>query len=413
MSNIFIFNGDFCEGSSVVKEVLERTGLRLVRDKDLLAAAGKLSGLSEQKLEKAFWAKTSVFNKFTHEKERSLAYMRLAMAEMIAEQGLLLNGYLGHFLPREISHFLKVCLIGDVNFRVSRAAKELGLAEKDALKRIAKLDGERAHWTSILCGTYDPWASSLYDIVIPMDKSSIKEAADLIEEHFNKDAVKPGPASQKKVEDFTLAARAMVALAQEGHNVEVKACDGVVTVTVNKNVLMLSRLEEELKEIISREPGVNIVEVVTGKEFYRADIYRKFDFETPSKVLLVDDEREFVQTLSERLLIREMGSTVVHDGQSALKLIAEDEPDVMVLDLKMPGIDGIEVLRRVKKTRPEVEVIILTGHGSEADQKTCMELGAFAYLQKPVDIDILGNKLREANDKIRKSQKSKKEPIPR
>jgi len=413
MSNIFIFSGDFCEGSSVVKEVLERTGLRLVMDKDLLAAAGKLSGLSEQKLEKAFWAKTSVFNKFTHEKERSLAYMRLAIAELIAEQGLLLNGYLGHFLPQEISHVLKVCLIADVKFRVSRATKELGLAEKDALKQIAKLDGERAHWTSILCETDDPWASSLYDIVIPMDKSSIKEAAGLIEEHFNKDAVKPGPISQKKVEDFTLAARAMVALAQEGHNVEVKACDGVVTVTVNKNVLMLSRLEEELKEIISRDPGVKIVEVVTGKGFYQADIYRKFDFETPSKVLLVDDEREFVQTLSERLLIREMGSAVAHDGQSALELIAEDEPDVMVLDLKMPGIDGIEVLRRVKKTRPEVEVIILTGHGSEADRKTCMELGAFAYLQKPVDIDLLGNKLREANDKIRERQKSKKEPIPR
>jgi DNA-binding NtrC family response regulator len=118
----------------------------------------------------------------------------------------------------------------------------------------------------------------------------------------------------------------------------------------------------------------------------------------------VDDEREFVQTLSERLLLREMGSAVAYDGESALSLIQEDEPEVMILDLKMPGIDGIEVLRRVKQSHPDVEVIILTGHGSEADRETCMQLGAFAYLQKPVDIDLLSRKLKEANEKIRKKK---------
>ncbi len=72
----------------------------------------------------------------------------------------------------------------------------------------------------------------------------------------------------------------------------------------------------------------------------------------------------------------------------------------MVLDLKMPGLDGIEVLRRVKKSRPEVEVIILTGHGSEQDRETCMNLGAFAYMHKPVNIEVLSAKLKEANKKV-------------
>ncbi len=66
----------------------------------------------------------------------------------------------------------------------------------------------------------------------------------------------------------------------------------------------------------------------------------------------------------------------------------------------MPGIDGIGVLRQVKATRPEIEVIILTGHGSEDDRAVCMELGAFAYLHKPVDIDLLSQTLKAANDKI-------------
>jgi two-component system response regulator CpxR len=82
-------------------------------------------------------------------------------------------------------------------------------------------------------------------------------------------------------------------------------------------------------------------------------------------VLLVDDEREFVQTLSERLQLREMGSVVAYDGESALSLVNEDEPEVMIIDLKMPGIDGIEILKKVKQTRPEIEVIVLTGHGCE------------------------------------------------
>ena len=72
----------------------------------------------------------------------------------------------------------------------------------------------------------------------------------------------------------------------------------------------------------------------------------------------------------------------------------------MVLDLKMPGIDGIEVLRRVKQKHPAVEVIILTGHGSDREEKLAMELGAFAYLTKPVNIDVLADTMKQAYSKI-------------
>jgi len=77
----------------------------------------------------------------------------------------------------------------------------------------------------------------------------------------------------------------------------------------------------------------------------------------------------------------------------------------MVLDLKMPGINGIEVLKQVKKTHPAMEVIVLTGHGSEKDKRLCMELGAFAYLEKPVDIDQLTKTMNEANAKLKKKKK--------
>jgi YesN/AraC family two-component response regulator len=99
---------------------------------------------------------------------------------------------------------------------------------------------------------------------------------------------------------------------------------------------------------------------------------------------------------------------VAYDGESALDMINDDEPEVMILDLKMPGINGIEVLRKVKETRPEIEVIILTGQGSEEDRKICMDLGAFAYLHKPVKIDFLSETLKKAKEKMEKARELKK-----
>ena len=106
--------------------------------------------------------------------------------------------------------------------------------------------------------------------------------------------------------------------------------------------------------------------------------------------------------------MRKLGAAMVHDGEQALKVIADDEPEVMVLDLKMPGINGIEVLRNVKKNHPNVEVIILTGHGSSKDEEETRKLGAFAYLQKPVDISTLTDTIKKAYENLQKKGFSKK-----
>jgi len=201
-----------------------------------------------------------------------------------------------------------------------------------------------------------------------------------------------------------MAAEVEVTLAREGHNVDVVANGGEITLSLHKQVLMIGRLEEELKSIASDVKGVVSVALKAGHTLHRSTIYRKHDFSLPDRVLLVDDERELVQTLSERLQMRDMGSAVAYDGESALKLVEDDEPEVMIIDLKMPGIDGLEVLRKVKATRPQIEVIILTGEGSEEDKAKCMELGAFGYLQKPVDIDELSQMLKKAHDKIQRRQ---------
>jgi CheY-like chemotaxis protein len=257
-----------------------------------------------------------------------------------------------------------------------------------------------------LFGLKDPWAPQLYDMVIPMQKTTIDGGVELIRENLEKDILSVTPASEAAVEDFVLAAHVEMKLAGAGHNVQVSARNGAVLITINRQVLMLSSLEGELKRIAGAVPGVASVETKVGPGYYKTDIYRKYDFDLPlpSKVLLVDDEREFVQTLSERLQMRDYGSAVAYDGEEALSILAEEEPEVMVLDLKMPGIDGLEVLRRVRSEHPNVEVIVLTGHGSRDIERQCMELGACAYLEKPVDMETLTARMRDAYRKIREKR---------
>ncbi len=124
---------------------------------------------------------------------------------------------------------------------------------------------------------------------------------------------------------------------------------------------------------------------------------------TTLNALLVDDEEEFVTTLCERLALRGIKARVATDGEQALREVEADPPDVMVLDVMMPGLKGTEVLRRIKAMRPRVQVILLTGHGSARDGIEGMKLGAFDYLMKPLKIEDLLAKLAEAGQ-IARSQ---------
>ena len=118
------------------------------------------------------------------------------------------------------------------------------------------------------------------------------------------------------------------------------------------------------------------------------------------KILLVDDEKQFVDTLAERLAMRGFSARVAYDGPQALKAV-EEPTDVIVLDLRMPGMDGFEVLRSVQKSNPQVQVIILTGHGGDAEEQTAYRMGAYNFLKKPMDIDELLNSIRMAyRDKV-------------
>lgn len=117
------------------------------------------------------------------------------------------------------------------------------------------------------------------------------------------------------------------------------------------------------------------------------------------KVLIVDNETEFASTLAERLRLRKFEAESAFSGEEGLAAVSTFHPDVMILDLRMPDLGGLDVLARVKALDPEIEVILLTGHGSFEDGITGMELGAFDYLVKPIDLVVLMEKITEACSK--------------
>ena len=119
------------------------------------------------------------------------------------------------------------------------------------------------------------------------------------------------------------------------------------------------------------------------------------------RVLVVDDEADFLETIVMRLKRRKIDAYGVDDGKKALEIVENERFDVVVLDVLMPGLDGIETLKLLKKRKPFIEVIILTGHGSVESGIQGMQFGAFDYIMKPTDLDELLEKIQQAYERKR------------
>lgn len=115
-------------------------------------------------------------------------------------------------------------------------------------------------------------------------------------------------------------------------------------------------------------------------------------------VLLADDEKEFTDTLAKRLEMRDFTVTTVYSGEAAIEMTGKINFDVIVLDVQMPGITGIDVLKRIKNKTPLTPVIMLTGEATVDNAIKGMKLGAFDFLIKPTDTENLTKKLHQANN---------------
>ena len=126
-----------------------------------------------------------------------------------------------------------------------------------------------------------------------------------------------------------------------------------------------------------------------------------------ANVLLVDDEVPFVETMTKRLSKRDLQVTTAFSGAEALEKLGQKEShvEVVILDVKMPGMDGIETLREIKRRHPLVEVVMLTGHATVETAIEGMKLGAFDYLMKPCDMEVLVSKVGGAASRKREQER--------
>ncbi len=131
-----------------------------------------------------------------------------------------------------------------------------------------------------------------------------------------------------------------------------------------------------------------------------------------ARVLLVDDEEEFTDVLSKRLEARNLKVKTVNRGEDAVHMVDQQSFDVIILDLAMPGMDGLETLQQIKANHPDAEIIMLTGHASVESSVQAMKIGAEDLLEKPVDMADLLSKIEEAHKKrVVVLQKQSKEEI--
>jgi two-component system, OmpR family, response regulator len=119
------------------------------------------------------------------------------------------------------------------------------------------------------------------------------------------------------------------------------------------------------------------------------------------RVLIIDDEPDFLETIVKRLVKRNMEATGVGSGEDALGLVENESFDVAILDMRMPGMDGIETLKEIKRKSPLTEVIMLTGHASVESGMQGMQFGAFDYMIKPADFEELVEKVNQAGERRR------------
>jgi len=118
-----------------------------------------------------------------------------------------------------------------------------------------------------------------------------------------------------------------------------------------------------------------------------------------ARLLIVDDEKQFVEALSERLSMRDYDVTTALTGEDAIEKITNYNFDVVILDVRLPGVDGTEVLHEIKSLKPLTEVIMLTGHGTVEMAIEGMKLGAFDFLMKPCETEDLTVKIDKAHDR--------------
>lgn len=394
MAIITIVSGVCCHGNEVASLASQAMGYTRVDD-SLYSAASKQFNIPRDKFVEALSGRVSLFNKFTREREKHIAQFEKLMADLIKDDNILLHGIASSLIPGSISHVLRVCLIANWDYRIEQAGKRFNGSTVEAEKLLTENDRLLYNWTTFLHNK-SPFNSQLYDIIIPMHETSVKDAAALIENYALSEPLKTTDRSLNSLHNYFRAAEVNLRLVKAGYDVEVDVIDSLAILTIHKPVTRLKAFREKITAIAASVDGISDVRTQLGDGFNYPSINPMSRVTTPDRILICENEQEFIHKLSERLQAADLKSSVVYDGQQAIDVANKEDPAVMVLDLMMPGIDGINTLRSIRKENPDIRVIILTKDYDPKEEKKSLELGAYAYLKKPVNVDKMARIMKSA-----------------
>lgn len=387
-----------CNEQLIVQQLVEQTKFEVVTDDEVFNKGAQLYAIKDKKLRASIFdaSNFATFNRLKHRKH--LCIFKIALAQILIEFRKIYIGIGTYFIPTNIKNLLRLGLGADLSFRIGNYAKNERIPLHQAEKIVKEFDKTLMRFSNYYLNK-PPFSPEYFDANIDVSKYKVEQISTRIYELLQSKPTETLEEAQKKMQEFITACRIQLHYLQMGEDIETTFTNGKLTIFFKKYKIRMENYSKQIKENLPDLPEIKEVEVIPGKDI-KMPSSMSVELEKPQKILLVDDEIEFVDTLSERLENREFKTAVAYSGEEAIESLAKDLPDVIILDLRMPGIDGIEVLRRVKREHPETEVIILTGHGSEKEKQVAYELGAFAYLEKPVDIDVLSDTIRRAYESI-------------
>ncbi len=251
MTIITISRGTYSKGKEIAEKVAEKLGYECIARKILLEASTKFN-IPELKLIRALHDSPSIFNRFTHGKEKYIAFIRHSFLQHLQNSNVVYHGLGGHFFLRNISHAMKIRITCDMDERVREEMKRENISEKQARHLLAKDDEERRKWSLFLYGI-DTWDPTLYDMTLHLNSLSVDDMVDVIAEVSQRPCFRKTTESQRAYDDLLKAAKIQSLIVETIPTATVVCKNEKINIyfegTFGQEGYMINKIQELLREI--------------------------------------------------------------------------------------------------------------------------------------------------------------------
>lgn len=261
MAIITISRGSYSKGREIAEKVAAREGFECI-SRDIILEASEQFNIPEIKLIRAIHDAPSILDRLTYEKEKYVAYTRLALLRHLQKDNVVYHGLAGHFFVGGIAHVFKVRIIADMEDRVRLEMDREKISRREALRILKKDDDERVKWGKYVHGI-DTRDSTLYDLVIHIRKITVNDAVDII--HCSLPRFKTTPESRKAMDDLLLAAEVQSVLSDHRIRLSVSSSDGIIHLGPAGKSNDIGPVKE-IENIVRGVPGVKDVTIEVPHE---------------------------------------------------------------------------------------------------------------------------------------------------